>query len=809
MAITIFDVNTKSERRQVVEDLKKVFLDLFRRVQEAEICIVCDFPAIGSGYGKTDYLIFINIPYYRGNFYSYKNKDGNWIYLNSLVIGIEKIEDDSIEIINNDSFVSNQAEFNFKEALDGEGYDFNQFAKDTIESQFNDCAFIYVIKSERCKSYNRNDYVFLSDKIYLNQIIEAACERTRIKDRTGVNNFKLSENESLSSMVNKLIEKANEINDYGILTKKKIDKITDQNIKTTQDIIEQQGHQLTIVSGKPGSGKTLTLLRVFYKIVTNRHRARLLTYNKLLVYDMNQCIRNLPNVRPTNSSIKTLHQFFYQIGKKLGVTAIMGEDRIDELMQVCTSRVNIALGHIENYHSENGKWPTDISNLEYYRTERADRPEVFQFYKYFMRLNALNEDVGNIKNSYLINRKIQLIRSSGSKAFIQDYPKALEMIYKALTKTEEFYHYYNIKDRRELLSKMTKLENQDGEITYEEYENVVNRSTGLAKWSNTIMIDEAQDCLRMEKAILIALRGAENLIVASGGRDQLIRNREETNWSVINGKQIPYFHPREGRTTYRQKRNVVEFINAFVRNYGLASEMNSMAESNGLGRVIIDCRNIGNEIPNDIVTQLSHAGEAYGCSPYESILMMLPEREYVSGITTSTLTVDENDNFETSVTNLQRKLLVDPCGLNVWAGYTDEKSKISTPGHNQTRFIFYESCRGMEAWSVLCMDIDSFFNFKRNSKDAEKYAASNSNLLSTPQQLQNKYGLLWCYMAFTRAIDTLYLKIKDIHCDFSKELLKIAEDCGDVVEVLYDDKGIYSQDEHSASENFWEDVKNR
>ena len=64
-------------------------------------------------------------------------------------------------------------------------------------------------------------------------------------------------------------------------------------------------------------------------------------------------------------------------------------------------------------------------------------------------------------------------------------------------------------------------------------------------------------------------------------------------------------------------------------------------------------------------------------------------------------------------------------------------------------------------------------------------------------------------MAFTRAIDTLYLKIKDINSDFSRELLKIAEECGDVVEVLYDNKGIYSHDDHSASENFWENVKNR
>ena len=251
MAITIFDVNVKKERRELVDDLIQLIKQDFEhhRVQDAVIAIVCDFPAIGSSYGKTDFMIFINIPYYQGNYYAYKNSEGKLIYLNSLVIGIKEIEDNSIEIINNDSLLSNQAEFNYKEALDEERNDFVNFAKETIDSQFKDCAFIYIVKSENNRVYNYNDYVFLYNRYYINQLIKAACERTRLRDKKGVNDFILSESESLSGMVNKLIEKANELNKYGILTKKKIDKITDQSIKTTQDIIEQQGHQLTIVSG--------------------------------------------------------------------------------------------------------------------------------------------------------------------------------------------------------------------------------------------------------------------------------------------------------------------------------------------------------------------------------------------------------------------------------------------------------------------------------------------------------------------------------------------------------------------------------
>ena len=193
MAVTVFDINTKVEKKQNVINLKQGFIKLFNRVQEAEICIVSDFPAIGSSYGKTDYLIFINIPYKQGNYYLYRNKERNCIYLNSLVIGIKEIEDDGIEIINNNSFFSSQAEFDYKENLEEESYELVQFAKNIIDSQFNDCAFIYIVKSDN-KEFTSNDYVFLSNKIYLNRIIEAACERTRLKNKSSVNNFKLSKN---------------------------------------------------------------------------------------------------------------------------------------------------------------------------------------------------------------------------------------------------------------------------------------------------------------------------------------------------------------------------------------------------------------------------------------------------------------------------------------------------------------------------------------------------------------------------------------------------------------------------------------
>ena len=131
-----------------------------------------------------------------------------------------------------------------------------------------------------------------------------------------INCFHLSENNlSLSELANQLIEKANEQTSVGILTKKKIDKIT-KSAKNTEKIQALQGEKLCLVTGKAGSGKTLALMRALYGIVSQNEHARFLTYNNLLAIDIKQYIRNIGGINSKNATIETLHKFFYNLSKK-------------------------------------------------------------------------------------------------------------------------------------------------------------------------------------------------------------------------------------------------------------------------------------------------------------------------------------------------------------------------------------------------------------------------------------------------------------------------------------------------------------
>ena len=72
----------------------------------------------------------------------------------------------------------------------------------------------------------------------------------------------------------------------------------------------------------------------------------------------------------------------------------------------------------------------------------------------------------------------------------------------------------------------------------------------------------------------------------------------------------------------------------------------------------------------------------------------------------------------------------------------------------------------------------------RSSKDAELYARTNQNLFLDEDDLKSEFALHWVYMALTRPIDTLYIKLAVPLNEFSKEIIDIAKNCD--AEILCD-----------------------
>ena len=225
----------------------------------------------------------------------------------------------------------------------------------------------------------------------------------------------------------------------------------------------------------------------------------------------------------------------------------------------------------------------------------------------------------------------------------------------------------------------------------------------------------------------------------------------------------------------------------------VAGPIKSADESHGLGRVIIDTRNGIRGFSNDTLNLLREEGKVQGCSDYENCMILLPTTGYSSKLKEKGLVIDEFDNVDIIDKSTNRRLEISNQDLKIWNGIVERKSKLSVPASSETRFIYYESCSGLEAWNVLCVDLDTFFYNMRSSKEAELYARTNQNLFLDDEALKSEFALHWVYMALTRPIDTLYIKVVVPSNEFSKEIIDIAKNCD--AEILCDEPTINNSDD--------------
>lgn len=787
--MNIYEINVSSDYRQVVDYINKGLQDIFSRshASEGDVYVVNHFPAATDGFGETELLIFISIPDKKGNYYWHIDNNKRY-YLNSLVIGIKMLYDDSITDSDSTTLYSSEGYLDYIEELGNEEFYLQKFSS-CCNNSLRNCAYFYWIVTSGTKKSFTNDYILFNTPIDISKVLYSACRRTIFKQ--GINCF--GKVDDLGAMVRNYIDEANDKTEIGILTKNRINKITEKGVKTPLRVLANQGKSISILQGKAGCGKTLMLTRVFNDVVASGHHCRFLTFNHLLVFDLKHCLCRMPAYRNTNAYIHTLHYFFYHFSKKMGIHSLFTEDRLNELMSVCVQRIDIANEYIQSFKEETDRWLSNEQFWEKYEDEidAGDRAEITKYLK-FLEINIYSEEsLTNLREAYIQNRRQLLLNELGNELFIADYNKVLENTYLMLDNPREFYDKYEIKNRRELLNLMAKTDKKrDEDFTsdyqYDEFNHDVQNAVMHTKWwSRSVLIDEAQDCNNYEKLILIKVYGAENIVVTSGGKDQLIRTSLVTDWTHFLEKPIPADIITLSGRSYRQKANVVNFVNSFGESYKIATSIKSANESKGLGRVIIDTRNSIRGFSNDILNQIREEGKILGCSDYENCMVLLPTKGYSSKTKGKGIFIDELDNVEIVDKSTNRILEISNKDLKIWNGIVERKGELPVPAANQTRFIYYESCRGLEAWNVLCVDLDSFFYNLRSSKDAELYARTNQGLFTNEDDLKSQYALHWIYMAITRPIDTLYIKLAVPSNEFSKEIIEIAKNCD--AEILCDE----------------------
>ena len=269
-------------------------------------------------------------------------------------------------------------------------------------------------------------------------------------------------------------------------------------------------------------------------------------------------------------------------------------------------------------------------------------------------------------------------------------------------------------------------------------------------------IDEAQDWSKLERDLIVLIFGYQNLIVADGGQ-QFVRGLQGCDWNVTpnrNNIKLKY--------CLRQKNNLIKFVNCFSNAFAkLDSSIQSSDKMPG-GRVIIyDSLSHFWEDSQQIVGELKQAGNIM----YD-LLFLVPSAF-----------VDKESRHFKYIEDFEEH------DIFVWDG-TNEVTRSAYPIYgDEARVLQYDSSRGLEAWTVICMGFDTFLKEKLVHYVEDDNSVS-ALFLESAEEKRMKYLLNWALIPLTRAIDTCVIILDDNASKIAEILKHLANDNPDYITYL-------------------------
>jgi hypothetical protein len=257
-----------------------------------------------------------------------------------------------------------------------------------------------------------------------------------------------------------------------------------------------------------------------------------------------------------------------------------------------------------------------------------------------------------------------------------------------------------------------------------------------------VFIDESQDCSDSERDFLRALYGHRRFVLADGV-DQLVRRQVACDWNLGIATQERVVQRLD--TSLRMLRNVATFVNCFARAIGFDHWRIEPQEDLPGGRVIIAT---GNAVSADLLRAIVSAAGLQKADPVDC-LICVPPKGADGDLRARLLAAGESAN------------------IPMWDGTVAEQRASETAGDDALRLVSYASCRGLEGWITVALDIDDFA--------ANKLRYPNLNLNDAPvdADIVVARSLL---IPLTRAVHTLVLTVRDPNSRVAAQLREATED---------------------------------
>lgn len=805
MSIDIIPINGKSEYfdYDVFESTLKEKIG--KKCSDAKVFLLNNFPVSVSVETNIDLILIIAIEKKDKNFYIPKSVDDKPIYFHNQIIPIKFItqfKDEKVLLEEGNQIVSEEGYVDYSTDLNSIKFGFSRYLS-------NRCGFTKEALYIKPLIFIQNDNEFVTDNYLvakkfdfysLHKYFAKSHDDIFISYKNWNSEFAYS---VLAKDIERITDQASKDSEIGYLTRKKIERIGKQ-LSSSKTIFEELNKNLVIISGKAGTGKSSELLLLTMKCISNGKNTLYLTYNKLLIFDIANTVNSFRNAKlhsnidpkPGEGAVLTLHSFFYRLSKSLGVLHVLNADRIEKLLFTLKERMRLIYDFtLSKINGSEIVWENLKTEIQNHTAFEIGTKEVgIDFVNFIQRRNSITAEGIRKSSIEFYNHKKRIVSNiEANEVFLADYYGVLENTLLQIQNPQQFYAKYNIEDKHELLDVAIGVNKKyvgekDGAktITEKGFIEFKNRRVGGHKNKRTVFIDEAQDCHHLEKDILISIYNSDNIVVANGGKEQLIRHVELCNWEISQAKTINIKKHSLRSKSYRVKKTVVDFCNFIGRKYQIDLNLEPL-DSEDEGELLFDFRQNHTEPEiKEIFNHLNLKGEVNGCSSYESLLILLESNTQRAGLqgqpdpTSDTAVINEYGNIE-DAPHLQRGTwkhmkTLEKEDFMFWDGTVEDKSHLLPASPHESRVIYYESCRGLEAWCVACFSLDKFFNQKREDPDAERFLIDDKEKTKLMQDMfkvsnedrKNMYAATWALMAMTRVIDSLYIQINDRNSEFGK-----------------------------------------
>ena len=253
------------------------------------------------------------------------------------------------------------------------------------------------------------------------------------------------------------------------------------------------------------------------------------------------------------------------------------------------------------------------------------------------------------------------------------------------------------------------------------------------------ILDEAQDIHKKEMEILENQYPA-SVVIAADGIDQSMRNDTVHDWE---GAKIKKMY-----SCRRMFSNVATFVNLIAEELDCGWRIDCSEAYPG-GRIIIT-----DHYDNGLHATLLNEQRDHGCDNYDMLML-----------------VDSKLTGDTSLT--------ESLNSKIYDGRSAENRRTE-PADDEVRLYHYQSCRGVEGWTVVCIALDRYYEDELKKRITDQKEYHRSNAMQTARDQTSRKMMI----PLTRAIDTLVIVLSDKDNAFSKMVYSAAERCPDFVSLI-------------------------